>query len=168
MINAVVCVDEAWGIGKDNKLLFSFKEDMARFKALTVGKAVVMGSKTWESLPVKPLPRRMNIVLTHDPSKYYNEDCIAMTIQDFKNWYIQSHKDVFVIGGGEIYKKLLPYCSRVYLTKLYYTFNADTFFPNLDRKKHWYVEEDEKLGITQYITYRFATYKNEEVKSIGE
>ena len=121
MISAIVAVDENWGIGSNNELLESIPEDLRRFKKLTDENTVVMGRKTWDSLPVKPLPNRFNIVVSRQEQQYEPnsftwvttlEKCIQTMLNDDIDEY-------FIIGGGQIYKELLPFCDRVYVTKIF-------------------------------------------------
>lgn len=143
MIIGIVCVDEKnWGIGWDGKMLFDLKEDLDFFRQKTVGNIVVMGHKTFNSLPdkVRPLPDRVNIVLCSKGSGKdlplgvieYND------IQKLKHdvEVLGSYQDVFICGGSKIYTEFLPYMDYVYVTKVATNSDdgtqADTFFPNLD------------------------------------
>lgn len=163
MINAIVAADENWGIGNKGELLEHIPEDLRRFKAITKHNVVVMGRKTWESLPKKPLEDRINIVITNSyrPKEEYH-NTIFCTLEQAKN-FMAKHPVTrfFVIGGGEIYKQLLPYCKRVYLTKIYNTYEADTVFPNLDKNQLWFIKENSKMEIYNDIQYRFCVYENE-------
>ena len=159
----IVAVDENWAIGKDNSLLTDIPEDLARFKRLTEGKIVVMGRKTLESLPGgKPLPGRTNIILTRDKG-YKVENAIVMSDTEHIGIYLKGMEakektEVFVIGGAQIYELLLPSVYHVYVTKINDTFEADSWFPNLDNDPNWEGyptnEEMEHNGIEyQYYTY---------------
>lgn len=135
MINAVVAVDKNWGIGKNNHLLFSSKKDMQYFKDLTINKIVVMGENTFLSLPnKKPLKNRTNIVLCPEGHEY--ENCICFHDFDKLVSYCKEQSknaDLFVIGGGMLYKSMLPHCDKVYVTKIdLVDQEASVFFPNLD------------------------------------
>lgn len=134
MISAIVAVNNDWGIGYNGDLLEHIPEDLKYFKALTTGNTVVMGLNTWDSLPMKPLPNRINMVISYDTNTPY-----SFTMDQAINIMTQQ-KDVhfFVIGGGSIYKQLLPICDRVYVTKIYTSHsNVDTYFPNLDEQEDW-------------------------------
>ena len=137
MISAIVAVNNDWGIGYNGDLLEHIPEDLKYFKTLTTGHIIVMGSKTWDSLPKKPLPDRLNIVITHNERHFdamtafidLNEAIIRLKMAD---------DECFIIGGGSIYKQLLPICDRVYVTKIYTSHsNVDTYFPNLDEQEDW-------------------------------
>lgn len=126
-MKAIVCYDkETRGIGRNGKMLYNIKEDLKYFKGLTAGKIVVMGHKTWDSLPVKPLPGRFNIVLTTHPELYMRTGfetggAIYMNVQTFLNAFenMDNTDDIFLIGGGEIFKRLLWKCDQVYATEVH-------------------------------------------------
>lgn len=155
-MRAIVAVSRSWGIGKDGQLLFRISADLQRFKALTTGHTVVMGRKTLESLPGgRGLPNRRNLVLTRqrdfDPERaevvHSPEEAVAL-----------AGEDAFVIGGQEIYALLLPYCDRVYVTKVFADAPADAFFPNLEEDPRWRAvsasEVLEEGGLKfQYVEY---------------
>lgn len=140
-------------IGKDNSLLWHISEDLKRFKEITSNHKILMGRKTFESLP-GILPNREHIILTRD--KNFNVDSDKVTIinniEDAIKYYKDSNEEIFIIGGGEIYKEFLPLANKLYLTKVYKDFDADTFFPqiNLDEWKVIHTSEtkiDEKSGL---------------------
>ncbi len=101
MISIIVAVSEDWGIGKDNELLWHISEDLKRFRRLTSGNAVIMGKKTWESLPKKPLPNRKNIVITDNPKETFENAIAAYSIEDSLAKCIPG-EEIFIIGGGSI------------------------------------------------------------------
>ena len=141
MISAIVAVDENWGIGFNGELLEKIPEDLKRFKKLTKGTVVVMGRKTWDSLPNKPLPDRLNIIISRQP-QFVDFLTISIGMEEAKIRAGMASKDPedewFVIGGGQIYKELLPFCDRVYVTKIFKSHdNVDTYFPNLDEPEEW-------------------------------
>lgn len=173
-MNIIVAVDKNWGIGYKGDLLTKIPEDLRRFKELTYRKIVVMGRKTYESLP-KHLDGRHNIVLTSNLN-YRSEKgriqiCTSLSntllyldyLLDIGNY---STNDIFIIGGGKVYETFLPFCDKVYLTKIYKEYEADTFFPNLDKATGWEVEymEASKQSVTgdiyQYIEYRNRDDRN--------
>ena len=152
----IVAVSESWGIGKDNKLLFSLKEDMKFFKNTTTGNVVVMGKNTFLSLPKRPLKDRVNIVLT---SANLEDECIKVSSMDelFKTLKEYNSDDVYIMGGASMYKQMLPYCDTAYITKVHMDAEADAFFENLDAMPNWECV-DKREGETEPIT--FCTYKN--------
>lgn len=184
MISAIVCVDKNWGIGYQGKLLAKIPEDMKLFHEKTKGNTVIMGRKTYDSLPdnKKPLPNRENVIITSQVYKdeygrYKDENGIiysslerAINVFQFIKTYLsyENCKKMYVIGGGQIYKKLLPYCDNVYVTEIDNEFeNVDTYFPNLKELPNWYLvkigEEKEYDG----LKYRFNKYKQFDYKIIN-
>ena len=156
----IVAVDENWGIGKDGELLCHLPGDLAYFKEQTMGKTVVMGRKTLESLPgAKGLAGRNNIVLTKNP--YYEaEDCdVAHDLYALSQVLTMLGDDVFIIGGGSLYEAFLPIVREVLVTKIHAAFPADTFFPDLDEDPSfelvWESEPQEDDG----IAYTFTKYR---------
>ena len=159
MISAIVAVDNDWGIGFNGELLEHIPEDLKYFKKLTTDNVVIMGSKTWYSLPNKPLPNRDNIVIIETEYPYVENDALFCNLEDLIDHLDENH-NWFVIGGGSIYKQLLPYCDRVYVTKIYKTHeNIDTYFPNLDELKDWHEKECGDLKSHNGIDFQFLTYE---------
>lgn len=155
-MNLIVAVDKDWGIGKNNNLLVNIPEDMKFFRTTTTSKTVAMGRKTLESFPgKKPLKNRKNVVLTGSPEYKVDGAVVVNTIEDLLK---ECDDDTFVIGGGSIYKQLLPYCSVAYVTRIYQSFGADTFFPNLDAKKDWEIVEESGIKEHEGIKYQFFKY----------
>ena len=159
MISAIVAVNNDWGIGYNGDLLEHIPEDLKYFKELTSGNIVVMGRKTWDSLPKKPLPNRINYVITKEAKSsneevaYFDMNCIKMMMQK------QSDYEYFIIGGGQIYKELLPYCDRVYVTKINKSHeNVDTYFPNLDKLNEWAPASCSPIYNYKDFTYQFWQY----------
>ena len=133
-MKAIVIVDKNWGIGKNNKLLFDIKEDMAHFRNITYGKIIVMGSSTFMSLPgSKPLKRRINIVLW--PGGEKRDDCIVVESLEELAEKLKSYDsdDIFIIGGAQFYSTMLPYCDTAIVTKVDADGQAEVFFDNLDK-----------------------------------
>jgi len=167
-MKAIVAVDENWAIGYENELLYHISEDLKRFKALTSGNVVVMGRKTLESLPKgKPLPNRINVVLSRNS---VDEDVIhckdlASLAKEIKKF---SDKEIFVMGGAYTYEQLLPYCEKVYVTKIFdQAEKADVFFENLDQTAQWQIIEESQDYQDGDLTYRFITYQNNKVESLN-
>ncbi len=130
----ILAADEKWGIGKDGNLLCHLPEDLKYFKEKTLGKTLVMGRVTLESLPGKKgLPGRRNIVLSRDPD-YMAENAESVSSEE-ELWSALigvPQEDIMVIGGEQIYKAFLPFCDLCYVTKIYSDFDADRFFVDLD------------------------------------
>lgn len=160
----IVVVDQKWGIGKNNDLLFSLPEDMAFFRRETTGKVVVMGSNTLKSLPGgNPLKNRTNIVLF--PGGEKRDDCTIVDSLD--ELFVELKKypsdDIYVMGGAMFYRTMLPYCDTAFVTKVDADGEAQVFFENLDDHPDWYLAEvGEPIQSTSGHTIRFCTYKKKE------
>ncbi len=160
-MNLIVAVDKNWGIGKDNDLLISIPEDMQHFKNKTMGKVVIMGKNTLESFPgAKPLKNRTNIVLALETDYLVDGATVVYTMDDFlKESAKYPSEDVFVIGGGSIYRQMLEHCDTCYITYIDHSFDADTFIPNLDEMDEWYIAEESEKYNHNGMEYSFRTYK---------
>ena len=161
MISAIVAVDENFGIGFNGDLLEHIPEDLKHFKELTSGHTVVMGRKTWDSLSKKPLPNRHNLVITKDPSIYeLTNEVWFYTLRQIEVLMLKNKNvNYFVIGGGQIYEKLLPICDKVYLTKIMISHeNVDTYFPNIELMDNWKCLEQSEIKQYNDISYQFKTY----------
>lgn len=160
-MNLIVVVDENWGIGKDGGLLCHLSTDLKYFKQTTLDSRVVMGRKTLESFPNgKPLPKRENIVLTKNTD--YQKDGVTLCVGVDELWDIlarDNEKTTFVIGGGSIYKQLLPYCDKAYITRIHQAFPADTFFPNLDTDEAWVLAQKGDIQEESGIQFSFDVYE---------
>lgn len=130
-ISIIVAIAENRAIGKDNKLLWHLSDDLKRFKKLTTGHAVVMGKKTYESLPFRPLPNRRNIVISDIPNDQIDGCVMAYSIDDAIE-KMDDDKENFIIGGGSVYRQFLNIANKLYITKVLHSFEADTFFPEID------------------------------------
>lgn len=168
ILKAIVAVDKNWGIGLQGQLLERIPEDQDFFKQTTINKVVVMGRKTFESLPGKePLTDRVNIVLSSkiniDGSKVIIYRSINQLLEMVKQY---PSDDVFVIGGELVYNQLLPYCDEVYVTKFDNTHQADKYFNNLDNDKTWEKVSQSEPKKYNNIQFTFEKYKNKYVKKI--
>lgn len=135
-------------------------EDMKFFKAMTIGKVVVMGRETFESLPgKKPLKERINIVLSKT-AKYNDEGIVLCRSMEelFKELKKYPPNDIFIIGGESVYTQLLPYCSKVYVTRFEKEFTADRHFPNLDTTENWEMAEESQRHYYKDLSFKFLTY----------
>ena len=163
MITAIVHVDKEWGIGKGNDMMFSLPKDMKFFRETTMGNTVVMGGNTLRSFPnQKPLKNRVNIVLSRGQVR---DDCVIVrSYEELKNELkARTNEEIFIIGGGEVYKELLPYCHRALVTKVDAVGGAEVFFPNLDEMENFVcVNEGEPIEDNGY-TIRFTEYQNQAV-----
>ena len=154
-MEAIGCVSENWGIGRDGRLLFHLSADLKRFRALTLGKTVLLGSRTHATVPGgKPLPDRRCIVFTRGSDPIEG----AETAHTVDEALALAGGDAIVIGGASIYALLLPYCERVMVTKVYASPKADSFFPNLDTHPDWRVESESEPMEENGLTFRFIDY----------
>lgn len=160
-MNLIAAVDRNWAIGYGNKLLVSIPSDMKFFRKITTGKEIVMGRKTLESFPGGgPLQNRINIVLSSSRTYRVKGAVVIHTLVELlKELEKYNSQDIFVIGGGSIYRQLLPYCDTAYITKIDHVFQADTYFPNLDEKKEWEMTETSEENTCFDLEYKFTTYK---------
>ncbi len=145
-------------IGKDNRLPWHLPEDLAHFKALTTGHAVIMGRKTWDSLPArfKPLPRRLNIVVTRDAAFRAEGTVIVHSLPAAVA--AAGNDAAFVIGGAEIYALALPLASHIEFTEVDVDCEGDAFFPAFDRAA-WRETARERHKSVNGLDYAFATYQ---------
>lgn len=153
---AIAAVDQNWGIGRDNALLFHIPADMKRFRALTEGKTVLMGRKTLQSLPNgRGLPHRRNIVLTGDRDfAAENAEIVHFPVEAV----FQAGEDAWIIGGESVYRRFLPLCDRVYITKIFADGHADAFFPDLDSDPHWQMDTESEIMEDNGLRYQFVEY----------
>ena len=141
-ISIIVAIADNNAIGKDNQLLWHLSEDLRRFKRLTTGHTVVMGKKTFESLPFRPLKNRRNIVLSDARGEEINGCEMAYSIEEAMDM-MDEGKENFIIGGGAGYRQFLPFATRLYITRVRHSFEADTFFPEIDFSEWDLVEKQE-------------------------
>lgn len=158
MISFIVAIAQNSAIGCENKLLWHIPGDLKRFKALTMGHTVVMGMSTYESLPLKPLAGRRNIVMTRKTGLELPGCEIAHSLEEALNM-LNPQEENFIIGGAQIYEAFLPYADKLMLTIVHKDFVADTFFPEIDFSLWKEIEREDvvdtcNLGFDySYITY---------------
>lgn len=148
------------GMGFENDLLFKISEDMKRFKDLTMGHPVIMGRRTWESLPEKfrPLPGRTNIVITTQTENNFSGGIVTSTIEDALEEAKKIDENIFIIGGARAFEEALPYADELILTEIEGEKESDTFFPYFEDK----FTESKKEGpfeTSDGIRYWFVEYK---------
>ena len=156
-ISMIVAIDENGGIGLKNNLLAYIPADLKRFKAITTGHNIIMGSNTWLSLPRRPLPERRNIVITSRSGAEFDGATLARSIDEAVA-LLPDTEESFVIGGASIYRQMFPLATKLYLTLIHKKFEADTFFPEIDFSQ-WHeleridIEDDEKTDFGySYLT----------------
>ena len=158
ILSIIVAVGENNEIGYKNGLLWHLPADLKRFRELTTGHTVVMGRKTFESLPNGPLPNRKNVVISRN-QQFTHPDCLVFSSLDEALVKLSGEKEVYVIGGNQIYCQVLPCATRLYLTRVHATFpEADTFFPEIDRTK-WIKRSEEAHPSDEKNKYAFTFYE---------
>ena len=164
MIAIVVVIDEKNGIGKNGGLLCHLPNDLKHFKKITTGHTIIMGRKTYESLPNGSLPDRINIVVTSGDVNNFPGCIVVRSIEEALS-VSKSHEKVFIIGGGELYRTTFHLADTLYLTRIHNTFNdADTFFPNIDFKDWELIEEERHMADDKHLyPYTFLTYYRKKV-----
>ena len=159
-IGIVVIIDENNGIGKDGDLLCHLPNDLKHFKQITTGQSIIMGRKTFESLPKGALPNRINIVITSDNKENY-PGCIVARSVDEAILLSEEQEKVYIVGGGKIYNSTLHLANKLYLTRIHHIFDkADTFFPEIDFDNWKLVEEEKHKADEKHLyDYSFQTYQ---------
>ncbi|MDE3839286.1 dihydrofolate reductase [Bacillus methanolicus] len=142
MISLIWAMDENRVIGKDNQLPWHLPEDLKFFKRVTMGHPIAMGRKTHDSIG-RNLPGRENIVITRQNDFQCDGCTVLHSVQELVDYAAEKNKEVFVIGGAEIFKQILPFADRLYLTQIYDRFEGDTFFPELNMEE-WELLSQEK------------------------
>ncbi|MBE0422329.1 MAG: dihydrofolate reductase [Lutibacter sp.] len=159
MVTIMAAIAANNALGKDNQLIWHLPADLKRFKKTTLNHAVIMGRKTYESLG-KPLPERTNIVITRDKN-YKVEACIvANSLEGALKAAAEADENPFILGGAEIYKQAMPYADRLDITFVHRQFEADVFFPEID-KTIWKEtsREDFKADENNKYDYSFITFE---------
>ncbi|WP_458355106.1 dihydrofolate reductase [Peribacillus frigoritolerans] len=147
MISLMVAMDQNRVIGKNNKLPWHLPADLQYFKKVTMGHPIVMGRKTFESIG-RVLPGRENVIVTRN-QEFKAEGCVVLhDIAQIKMFADNDDEEVFVIGGAEIFKEILPFTDRLYITEIHETFEGDTFFPEIDENE-WDVISSNPGGIDE-------------------
>jgi dihydrofolate reductase len=161
-MNLIVAVNSDWGIGTDGTQVVVIPEDRKHFRGLTDGGTVIVGHKTLLDFPGgKPLPGRNNIVMSRNNELKVDGAVVVSTLEElFREIKGLDPDKVFVIGGGHVFKMLLPYCTYAYVTKIIAAPESDAFFPNLDTLENWILEDPGTLKSYNGIEFAFQVYKN--------
>lgn len=161
MFSIIVIVSENNCIGKDNDLLWHLPEDLKRFKEITLNHKMLMGRKCFESLP-GVLPKRKSIIATRNKDFFIDHEDVTICndldkfLEDNKN----ANEEIFIIGGGEIYEKFLPYCEKLYLTIAYKHFDGDVYFPKIDFSKYRLTYESEmNYNKKEDLEFKYFNYE---------
>ncbi len=158
-ISIIVAIASNYAIGKDNDLLWHISKDLKRFKEITKDHYIVMGKRTYFSLPVRPLPNRTSLIITDVENEVIDNCLMAYSIEDAIE-KMDPQKENFIIGGGSVYSQFMPYADKLYITRVHKDFEADTFFPEIELDKWELVEKvDVNDDLQNDFTYSFETYK---------
>lgn len=166
-MNIIVAIDKENGIGKDNGLLAHISPDLKYFKEKTLNSVIVMGYNTYISLPKRPLPNRINIVLTTkkiqlDRAIVVNSiEALLNKVREFEsNGY-----EVFICGGAKVYESMMPYVDKLYVTEIMHKFEADTFFPKIDLSE-WSLISDiaAEENLNHKYPHKFLVYEKKAFK----
>ena len=157
IMKAIVAVDQNWAIGKDGNQLCHISADLKRFKELTMGHPVILGRKTLSTLPGgRPLKGRRNLILSRTASLQIEG---TEVYHDIASLLVQAPEDSFVIGGERVFLSLLDHCDTVYVTKIFQSFSADRWFPNLDRDPAWRIAAEEEPPDKEETAFQYVTYE---------
>ena len=154
----IVAVYDDWGIGRDGTQPIALSADRKFFRETTRGAMVIAGRRTIGDFPgQKPLPGRVNVALTRSKVELPGFTVCASTEEAVE--LAKTAQRAMVIGGGSIYKQMLPYCDAAYITKVHVTSESDTFFLNLDEREDWYLAETLMQGKENGIAYEMLLYR---------
>lgn len=153
----ILVMDNDQAIGRDGELLCRLPEDMKHFRETTAGSVVIMGRKTWESFPKRPLPNRENIVLSRSLKELDGAEVFG-DVQSVLERVQNSEKRVYVIGGAEVYRQFVPYCDEALITRVYENFGGDAFFEDIEHDRGWRLAESSALVETGCRIIRFFRY----------
>ncbi len=160
-MNIIAAVDNNWAIGWKGQLLVRIPNDHKQFRQETMGKIVVYGRKTLETFPQgMPLEGRVNIILSKTPDyQVKGAQVVASVDALLEKLRAYPSKDVYVIGGASVYRQLLPYCDTAHITKIDHVYEADAYFPDLDRNTEWELTADSDEQTYFDIAYTFLRYE---------
>ncbi|MBC8643711.1 dihydrofolate reductase [Flavobacterium lindanitolerans] len=157
MITLIAAAAENNALGKDNAMLWHLPDDFKRFKAITTGHHIIMGRKTFESFP-KPLPNRTHVIITRQ-KKYAPEGCIVVDSMENAIAACPKDEDIFIIGGGEIYNLGMPFADTIELTRVHDSFEADAFFPEINRNEWELISEEYHPADEKHkVDFSFQTF----------
>jgi dihydrofolate reductase len=159
MISIIVAIAENYAIGKKGDLLCHLPADLKHFKEITSGKTVLMGERTFYSLPKHPLPNRRNIVLTDVQGKTFEGAEAVYSLEELCA-KVQGEEEAFVIGGGMVYRQMMPIADKLYITHIHHSWeDADTFFPEI-KEDEWKLisSEEHKADEKNPYDFTFCTY----------
>lgn len=160
-MNLIVAVDNNWAIGNKNELLIRIPNDHKHFREETTGKVVVLGRKTLETFPQgQPLKNRTNIILSTDKNYKVKDALVVHSIEELlEELKKYNDEDIYIIGGDSVYRQMLPYCNVAHITKIDHEYEADSYFPNLDKDEEWEITADSDELTYFDIAYQFLKYE---------
>lgn len=160
-MNVIVAVDNNWAIGNKGDLLIRIPNDHKHFREETTGKVVVLGRKTLETFPQGlPLKNRTNIILSRDKNFAVKDAIVVHSIEELlEELKKYNDEDIYIIGGDSIYNQMLPYCDVAHVTKIDHEYEADAYFPNLDKDEEWEITADSDEQTYFDIAYEFLKYE---------
>ncbi|MEP7169439.1 MAG: dihydrofolate reductase [Bacteroidota bacterium] len=158
MTSIIVATGENRVIGKNNQLIWHLPADLKRFKQLTMGHAMIMGRKTFESIG-RALPGRTTIIVTRQKD-FKKENCLIANSLESAIELCKNDSEIFIIGGAQIFEKAIPLTNKIYLTQIHMTFDGDVFFPELEKEK-WKItfQENHKTDEKNLYDYSFINYE---------
>jgi len=157
-ISIIVAIASNYAIGKDNDLLWHISKDLKRFKEITKGHYIVMGKRTYYSLPTRPLPHRTSLIITDVADEVIDNCLMAYSIEDAVN-KMDPENENFVIGGGSIYKQFMPIADKLYITRVHKDFEADTYYPEISLDEWELISQENVDNDPQNdFTYSFEVY----------
>lgn len=160
-MNIIAAVDNNWAIGFRGQLLVSIPNDQRHFREETTGKVVVLGRKTLQTFPQgQPLKNRINIILSNDKTYQVKDAIVVHSVEELlEKLKKYPSEDIYFIGGESIYRQMLPYCDTAHITKIDHEYQADTYFPNLDKDAEWEITADSDELTYFDIPYTFVKYE---------
>lgn len=160
-MNMIVAVDANWAIGNKNQLLVRIPADHKMFRNETINKVVVLGRKTLETFPnASPLAQRQNIILSTNKDYKVKDAVVVHSIDELLEEVKQyPTEQVYIIGGASVYETMLPYVDTVHVTKIDHEYEADAYFPNLDKDPEWEITAESEEQVYFDITYAFVKYE---------
>lgn len=162
MISLMVAHDPNRVIGKNNELPWHIPADLAYFKKHTIGKGIVMGRNTYESIG-RPLPKRRNIVVTRNDEYTAEGVDVVHNVQDAIKLAREAHEEVMIIGGEQIFESILPDADRLYITLVHETFDGDTYFPEYGRE--WKLVSESEQQTSNDVTFSYLVYERRKKKN---
>ena len=154
----ILAVDQNWGIGRDNEMLFHLKKDLGHFRNLTMGNIVIMGRNTYESIG-KALDGRENLVLTRNKDYKLDDALVFHSLNDILAYVKEKDKEIFVIGGRQIVDLFLPYCEEAIITKIFDQKDADTYLHNFDLDNEFEIKTESEIFDENGIKFKYVNYR---------